>query len=100
MRLMFDWDPRKASMNLAKHRVSFEDTMTAFGDPLALTIFDPDHSDAEDRWVTLGLSSAARLLLVVHTHVEMGHDEVLVRIISARRPTRNEERQYEQGSAR
>jgi len=64
---------------------------------LALTIFDDDHSADEDRWVTLGLSRSTRLLLVVHTHQEMSEDEMLIRLISARRPTRSEARQYEQG---
>jgi uncharacterized protein len=99
MRFVFDWDPAKAKLNLAKHGISFDDAMTVFADPLALTIFDTDHSGEEDRWVTLGLSKPGKLLLVIHTHVEMTADEVLVRIISARRPTRQESRSYEQGSA-
>lgn len=99
MRFVFDWDPAKAKLNLAKHGVSFDDAMTVFADPLALTIFDTDHSAEEDRWVTLGLSQPGKLLLVIHTHVEMAADEVLVRIISARRPTREESRSYEQGGA-
>ena len=98
MRFVFDWDPRKAAANLAKHRVSFDEAMTVFRDPLALTIFDPDHSQTEERWITLGLSMMAKLLLVVHTHVEITRDETLIRIISARRPSRHEERQYERGS--
>ena len=98
MRLVFDWDPAKARSNLAKHGVSFEDAMTVFQDRLALTIFDPDHSIEEDRWITLGLAAGGVLLLVVHTHVEMSIDEVLIRIISARRPNRNERRQYEDGA--
>lgn len=97
MRFVFDWDPRKAAANLAKHRVSFDEAMTVFRDPLALTIFDPDHSQTEERWITLGLSTMANLLLVVHTHVEITRDETLIRIVSARRPTRHEERQYERG---
>ena len=98
MRLIFDWDPDKARTNLAKHGVSFEAAMTVFQDRLALTIFDPDHSAKEERWVTLGLAAGGVLLLVVHTHVEMSRDEALIRIISARRPTRNERRQYEDGA--
>jgi len=99
MRFVFDWDPNKAKLNLAKHGVSFDDAMTVFADPLALTIFDTDHSGEEDRWVTLGLSQPGKLLLVIHTHVEMAADDILIRIISARRPTRKESRSYEQGSA-
>lgn len=97
MRMVFDWDPGKAESNRVKHGVSFEEAMMVLQDPLALTIFDEDHSETEERWVTLGLSGAARLLLVIHTHVEITADEILVRLISARRPTRNEARQYEQG---
>jgi len=73
--------------------------MTVFRDPLGLSIFDADHDELEERWITFGVSSVSKLLLVVHTHVEMGQDETLIRIISARRPTRREERQYEQAIA-
>ena len=96
MRSIFDWDPRKAESNLSKHGVSFEDAMTVFLDPQALTIFDDDHNDEEDRWVTLGQSSGQKLLLVVHTHVEISDEAVAIRIISARRPTRKEADQYRQ----
>ena len=63
----FEWDPDKASRNLAKHGVSFTEAATVFGDPLAVTYFDPDHSDAEDRFLTFGDSSEGRLLVVSHT---------------------------------
>jgi uncharacterized DUF497 family protein len=98
MRLIFDWDPDKARSNLAKHGVSFEDAMTVFRDRLAVTIFDPDHSIGEDRWITLGLAADGVLLLVVHTHVEILADQAMIRIISARRPNRNERHQYEDGA--
>ena len=97
MRFVFDWDPGKAKRNRAKHKISFEEAMTIFYDPMALTIYDDDHSADEDRWVTLGLSRSTRLLLVVHTHIERSEDEILIRLISARRPTQSEARQYEQG---
>ena len=96
MQLVFDWDPRKAESNKAKHGVSFEDAMTVFLDPAALSIFDADHSDNEDRWVTIGEAAGPKLLLVVHTHVEIDADVVAIRIISARRPTRREAAQYRQ----
>lgn len=70
--------------------------MTLFNDPAAITIFDQDHSQDEDRWITLGEAASAKLLIVVHTHIEMNDDEALVRIISARRPTRKEALQYRQ----
>ncbi len=94
MRLLFDWNPRKAESNLSKHATSFDEAMTVFEDGDALTIFDEDHSDDEDRWITLGESAAARLLLVVHTHVEIAEDIALIRVISARPPTRTETSQY------
>ncbi len=97
MRLAFDWDPAKAASNLAKHGVAFEDAMGVFLDPLQLSRLDDDPGAAEERWVTLGLAGGSKLLIVVHTYVEVS-DEALIRIISARSPTRREVRQYEEGS--
>lgn len=91
MALIFEWDGRKAKENLRKHRVSFEEAGTVLGDPLSLTIRDPLHSDKEDRFVTLGLSSRGRLIVVVHTD---RRDRV--RMISARQATRRERQQYEE----
>jgi uncharacterized DUF497 family protein len=89
--MKFEWDPRKARLNFVKHRVSFEEATTAFRDPLSGTALDPDHSSKEDRFVTLGLSANARLLLVTHT--ERGES---IRIISARRATKQERELYEE----
>lgn len=86
-----EWDPNKAAANLRKHAVSFEEALTALADPLAQTGHDPDHSLNEPRYVTFGTSSTGRLLVVAHT--ERGD---AVRIISARRATRAERRDYEQ----
>ncbi len=97
MRIEFDWDPVKARANRAKHGVAFEEAMTVFADPFALSRLDEDHAGDEERWITLGRALGAALLLVVHTHVELTADRVFVRIISARRPTRLETRQYEEG---
>jgi len=94
LELLFDWDTKKAKHNLSKHGVSFEDAMGVFLDPDALTIFDEDNSGDEDRWITLGAAQGLKLLLVVHTHVEMNDQTALIRIISARRPTRREAAQY------
>jgi uncharacterized protein len=77
---------------LAKHGVSFDEAATVFGDPLALTYFDPDHSDDEDRFLTFGISSTGDLLVVSHTDRD---DKT--RIISARQATRRERNSYEQG---
>jgi uncharacterized DUF497 family protein len=92
MPLEFEWDEDKAKVNLKKHRVSFEEASTVFGDPLALTIPDPQHSEEEERFVTLGESHRRRLLVVVST--ERGKR---IRIISARVATRKERKDYEEG---
>ena len=88
----FEWDPEKAARNLAKHTVSFHEAGTVFGDPLAITFSDPDHSEDEDRFLTFGHSSEGRLLVVSHT--DRGD---FTRIISARRATRKEWKLYEEG---
>jgi uncharacterized DUF497 family protein len=95
-RFEFDWDPAKAASNLAKHGVSFNEAMTVFLDPLALSRLDDAHGPAEERWVTIGLSRDTNLLVVVHTHVEIDADRIYIRIISARKPSSREKRQYEQ----
>ncbi len=87
----FEWDPDKAARNLAKHGVSFAEAATVFGDPMAVTFADPDHSDDEDRFLTFGNSDEGSLLIVSHTD-----REERTRIISARRATRKERRIYEQ----
>ena len=89
--IRFEWDPAKAKMNLRKHGVAFREAATVLRDPLSITIFDPDHSDEEDRFITFGFSAAGRLLIVAHT--ERGER---IRIISARRLTRAEREAYEQ----
>ncbi len=91
MPLIFEWDPRKARLNLRKHGVSFEEAATVFGDVLSVTIPDAEHSDEEQRWIMIGKSNEGNLLVVVHT--ESG---TLVRLISARPATRAEKRQYEE----
>lgn len=86
----FAWDETKASSNLRKHGVSFLEAGTIFDDPFAMTYDDPDHSDDEDRFITLGFSKRNRLLIVSHTF-RAG----LTRIISARLATRQERSLYE-----
>jgi uncharacterized protein len=88
----FEWDDAKAAANLRKHDVAFEEAASVFFDPLAYTFGDPDHSVGEHRLLTFGLSQAGRLLVVAHS--ERGRS---IRIISARRATRNERGIYEQG---
>lgn len=89
--LEFKWDPNKAATNLADHEVSFDEAVTAFEDPLSLTIEDPDHSENEERLILLGRSRNNRLLVVVHT----GRED-RIRLISARLASRRERRDYEQ----
>ena len=96
--LVFDWDPAKAASNATKHGVRFEEALTVFRDPLGLSLFDTDGSLGEERWITLGMSSVGNLLLVVHSWIEIDEDRIKVSIISARRPTRNEARQYREGT--
>lgn len=89
--MRFDWDKNKAAGNIAKHKVSFEEAATVFGDPLSDTFDDPDHSSNEHRFLIIGHSEKGRLLFVSHTD-----DEDIVRIISARELTRTERESYEQ----
>ena len=87
----FEWDPKKAAKNLRRHKVSFNEAATVFGDSLGTTVPDPDHSLAEDRYITVGMSSRRRLVMVAHT--ERGQR---IRIISARELTRAEREAYEE----
>jgi uncharacterized DUF497 family protein len=93
MPLSFEWDESKAKSNVAKHRVSFEEASTVFGDPLSLTIPDPAHSQMERRAIVLGHSHRRKLLVVVHT--EWGDT---IRIISAPRASRRERKSYEESN--
>jgi hypothetical protein len=92
----FDWDANKARANLAKHGVSFPLATSVFRDPLALTIFDEEHSDDEERWVTLGRARNGQVLVVVHTGEEPRAGALHIRIISARLADPAEVRDYEQ----
>jgi hypothetical protein len=91
--LRFEWDPAKGRANERKHGVSFEEAQTVFADDLGMLIHDPDHSDDEDRFVILGLSSSLRALVVCHCYRE-GDD--VIRIISARKADRQERQRYNQ----
>ena len=91
MPLEFQWDPDKARTNLRKHGVSFEEASTVFADPLALTIPDPDHSEDEERYITVGESTFRRIVVVS----AVDRDET-IRIISARVANRRERRKYEE----
>lgn len=88
--MQFSWDPDKDRLNQSDHGVSFQEASTVFGDPLTITVADPDHSIEEERFVAMGQSSASQLLVVCHT--EQGDN---IRIISARRATLRERKDYE-----
>lgn len=90
--MRFEWNSSKAQLNFSKHGVSFEEATTIFGDPLSLTRPDPDHSQEEARWITIGVSTNFNTLVVVHTD-----RAETVRIISARFATKRERESYEQG---
>ncbi|MDO8141227.1 MAG: BrnT family toxin [Candidatus Brocadiales bacterium] len=90
--MKFEWDPKKASSNLRKHKVSFEEATTALSDPMAATGADPDHSIGEFRYITFGISDRGRLLVVAHTE-----QSETMRIISARLASRRERKIYEEG---
>ena len=90
--MRFEWDPRKAAANLKKHGVTFQEAATVFGDPLAITFQDPDHSEEEERQMTYGLSQQMRLIIVSHTQRK---DQM--RIINARLMDRKERVIYEEG---
>ena len=94
MRYTFERDPNKASQNLRKHKISFEHAAEIFLDPLAISIFDEEHSDEEERWITMGKDSHEVVLVVVHTFREVAADEWIIRIISTWKATKNELRQY------
>jgi len=93
--LLFEWDTRKARKNIKNHGVSFDEASTAFKDTLSLTIYDPLHSDEEDRFILIGNSCKNRLFVIVH--IERGYK---IRIISARKATKNERKQYEENAKR
>ena len=87
----FEWDPNKARKNLQKHSVSFNEAATVFGDSLSVTFSDPDHSTRESRYIVTGLSSTGGVLVIAHTYKNNR-----VRIINARKATRQERKYYEE----
>ncbi|MFH0821329.1 MAG: BrnT family toxin [Pseudomonadota bacterium] len=89
--MQFEWGAAKAHVNLRKHGVGFKEAVTAFQDPLSITVYDPDHSEEEERFITFGVSSAGRLIMVAHTD-----REDRIRVISARELTPSEREQYEE----
>ncbi len=91
--MKFEWDPKKERLNIQKHNVTFEEAAYVFSDKYSLSMFDEEHSQEEERWILLGKSLSAMILVVVHTF--RGSDGVeTVRIISARKATKNEQQIY------
>lgn len=94
--IKFEWDSAKAQSNLAKHGIAFEEAAAIFQDEHAVSVVDPDSPAGEERWITTGWCTKLRLLIVVHTDRDISDDVRVIRIISARRASRSERRQYEQ----
>ena len=92
----FEWNADKARGNRQKHGISFQQASTVFHDQLAVTIFDADHGDDEERWVTIGQASGGQTLVVIHTFTALNQSEAKVRLISARRADRQETKDYEE----
>ncbi len=92
-KLIFEWDQTKAESNLKKHGISFEEAKTTFDDENARLILDPDHSENEERFILLGMSYTLKILTVVHCYRD---NEGVIRIISARKSTKNEAKQYKE----
>lgn len=91
---LFDWDPKKAARNLRSHRIGFERAATVFLDARAISIPDEEHSEEEERWATIGLDASGNLLVVVHTFGVVDETRCKIRLISARRATKKEAKQY------
>jgi uncharacterized DUF497 family protein len=90
----FEWDPEKRRINQRKHGVPFEEAATVFLDPRAISLYDEEHSEQEDRWITVGFSSTGRILVVCHTFQPIDEWRCRVRIIMCRKATRCERGQY------
>ena len=97
MRYDFEWDTGKAKSNFGKHRVTFERATTIFRDPNILSIPDDEHSETEERWLTMGLDENGALLIISHTFKNVSASVVSIRLISARKVTKSETKQYEEG---
>jgi len=97
MRYDFEWDPRKARSNLRKHKVGFERPATVFRDPNLLSIPDEEHSESEERWITMGLDETGILLVLSHRFESLSAEVSRIRIISARKATSKETKQYGKG---
>jgi uncharacterized DUF497 family protein len=94
MQYNFEWDAGKAKANIVKHGVSFEHAAMVFKDARAITVFDDGHSEAEDRWITIGITAKGSIIVVSHTYKEIEKETAIIRIISGRKATKKEREQY------
>ena len=95
MEYTFEWNPDKATSNLLKHNVSFEEAATIFKDSRNISIYDNEHSREEERWITIGLSETGKLLVVCHTFKAIDKKRTNIRIFSTRKATKQEIKQYQ-----
>ena len=97
MNYNFEWDINKARTNILKHKVDFESATSVFRDNRALSIPDKEHSEIEERWLTIGMDEVTRTLVVIHTFISIDDDNCNIRLISARKATKNEQNIYKKG---
>jgi uncharacterized DUF497 family protein len=96
LRYNFDWNPTKEKQNVRKHKLDFRLASTVFCDRYQLSLYDEDHSEDEDRWITIGLDETGILRVVIHTFEQTDQDSCLIRIISARKATFIEQQNYQE----
>ncbi len=92
----FEWDHKKAKQNITKHKISFERAATIFLDSNAISLYDKEHEEMEERWITIGMDKTGNLFVVCHTFNQLDNETFQIRIISARKPTKNETMQYKE----
>ena len=97
MNYNFEWDINKARTNLSKHKISFEGATSVFRDERAISISDEEHSDDEERWLTIGMDEVIRTLVVIHTYISIDENNCNIRLISARKATKKEQQIYNKG---
>jgi len=97
MNYNFEWDANKARTNLSKHKISFEGATSVFRDENAISISDEEHSDDEERWLTIGMDEVTRTLVVIHTYISIDENSCNIRLISARKATKKEQQIYKKG---
>ncbi len=95
MRYHFEWDPTKARENAKKHKLTFQPAATVFHAPDAISVFDKDHSQTQDHWITLGRDSRGSIIVICHTFRQPDGGSVFIRIITARKAAKKERQQYE-----